>query len=162
MEINWAQLIGQIINIFVLVWLLNRFLYKPLLKIIDERNKKIKEGLELAKKNQQERQKIAELEKQKLAEAERRVMAIMQQAKQEAAKQAKQIIQQAQAKASQEAEKQRRLLLEELEQEKDKIKQETAELVVTVTEKILSDVLDQKQRQEIINKQLQRLKKVSW
>lgn len=41
MQINWFTVIAQIINFIVLVWLLKRFLYKPILKAIDEREKKI-------------------------------------------------------------------------------------------------------------------------
>jgi len=31
MEINWFTVIAQILNFFILVWLLKRFLYKPIL-----------------------------------------------------------------------------------------------------------------------------------
>jgi len=41
MEINWFTVIAQVINFFILVWLLKRFLYKPILKAIDERESKI-------------------------------------------------------------------------------------------------------------------------
>ena len=41
MQLNWFTVIAQIINFIVLVWLLKRFLYKPILKAIDEREKKI-------------------------------------------------------------------------------------------------------------------------
>ncbi len=41
MQINWFTVIAQIINFLVLVWLLKRFLYHPILKAIDEREKKI-------------------------------------------------------------------------------------------------------------------------
>lgn len=41
MEINWFTVIAQIINFLILVWLLKRFLYKPVLNAIDEREKKI-------------------------------------------------------------------------------------------------------------------------
>ena len=41
MKINWFTVIAQIINFLILVWLLKRFLYKPILKAIDEREKKI-------------------------------------------------------------------------------------------------------------------------
>jgi F-type H+-transporting ATPase subunit b len=41
MKINWFTVIAQIINFLILVWLLRRFLYKPVLKAIDEREKKI-------------------------------------------------------------------------------------------------------------------------
>ena len=41
MKINWFTVIAQAINFLILVWLLKRFLYKPILKAIDEREKKI-------------------------------------------------------------------------------------------------------------------------
>lgn len=41
MQINWFTVIAQIVNFIVLVWLLKRFLYKPILNAIDEREEKI-------------------------------------------------------------------------------------------------------------------------
>lgn len=41
MEINWFTVVAQVINFLILVWLLKRFLYKPILKAIDERENKI-------------------------------------------------------------------------------------------------------------------------
>ncbi|NDP22258.1 MAG: F0F1 ATP synthase subunit B [Paludibacter sp.] len=41
MQINWFTVIAQILNFFLLIWLLKRFLYKPILKAIDEREGKI-------------------------------------------------------------------------------------------------------------------------
>ena len=37
MLINWFTVVAQAINFFILVWLLKRFLYKPILDAIDER-----------------------------------------------------------------------------------------------------------------------------
>jgi F-type H+-transporting ATPase subunit b len=67
MKIDWFTVIAQIINFIILVWLLKRFLYKPILQAIDERENKIaaqikdaeskdamakKEQAEFAKKNE--------------------------------------------------------------------------------------------------------------
>jgi len=41
MNINWFTVIAQLINFLILVWLMRRFLYKPVLAAIDEREKKI-------------------------------------------------------------------------------------------------------------------------
>jgi F-type H+-transporting ATPase subunit b len=41
MQINWFTVIAQVLNFLILVWLLKRFLYKPILKAIDERENKI-------------------------------------------------------------------------------------------------------------------------
>lgn len=39
MKINWFTVIAQVINFLILVWLLRRFLYKPVLNAIAERGK---------------------------------------------------------------------------------------------------------------------------
>lgn len=45
MKINWFTVIAQVINFLVLVWLLKKFLYKPILNAINEREKKITDQL---------------------------------------------------------------------------------------------------------------------
>jgi len=68
MQINWFTVIAQLLNFVVLVWLLKRFLYKPILNAIDEREKKIAAQLKdaeakdtMAKKEQAEFSKKNEL-----------------------------------------------------------------------------------------------------
>lgn len=41
MNIDWFTVIAQIINFLILVWLLKRFLYQPILDAVDSREKKI-------------------------------------------------------------------------------------------------------------------------
>jgi F-type H+-transporting ATPase subunit b len=41
MPIDWFTVVAQVINFLILVWLLKRFLYKPILHAIDEREKGI-------------------------------------------------------------------------------------------------------------------------
>src|ERR1700733_6885035 len=41
MPINWFTVVAQAINFLILVWLLKRFLYKPILHAIDERERGI-------------------------------------------------------------------------------------------------------------------------
>jgi F-type H+-transporting ATPase subunit b len=45
MLIDWFTVVAQIINFLILVWLLKRFLYKPILNAIDAREKKIAKEL---------------------------------------------------------------------------------------------------------------------
>jgi F-type H+-transporting ATPase subunit b len=64
MQINWFTVIAQVINFLVLVWLMKKYLYKPILQAIDDREKKIASELadaktqkEAAKSEQDEFQK---------------------------------------------------------------------------------------------------------
>lgn len=70
MQINWFTVIAQIINFLVLVWLLKRFLYKPILKAIDEREKKIESQLKNADNKVVEAKKEQEEFKKKNEEFE--------------------------------------------------------------------------------------------
>lgn len=65
MEINWFTLIAQILNFFLLVWLLKRFLYKPILKAIDKRESNIVAQLNDAEAKKAEALKEREEFKQK-------------------------------------------------------------------------------------------------
>src|SRR5271163_2056642 len=57
MPINWFTVAAQAINFLILVWLLRRFLYKPILQAIDERAKWIATQLAEAEAKKAEAQK---------------------------------------------------------------------------------------------------------
>ncbi len=57
MLINWFTVLAQAINFLILVWLLKRFLYKPILHAIDEREKGIAAQLAQAEAKVAEAQK---------------------------------------------------------------------------------------------------------
>lgn len=46
MLIDWFTVIAQVVNFLILVWLLKRFLYKPILNAIDSREKRIAKKLD--------------------------------------------------------------------------------------------------------------------
>ena len=60
MLIDWITVWAQLVNFLVLVWLLHRFLFKPVLKAVEERGQKIRRELENANKQNQEAQKARE------------------------------------------------------------------------------------------------------
>lgn len=60
MKINWFTLIAQIINFLILVWLLKKFLYKPILNAVNDREQKIIDKI----KNAEARETIAQQEKE--------------------------------------------------------------------------------------------------
>ncbi|GLU57472.1 F0F1 ATP synthase subunit B family protein [Dyadobacter frigoris] len=61
MQIDWFTVIAQIINFFILVWLLRRFLYKPILSAIDDREKKIVGQIQDAENGKSDAKKEKEL-----------------------------------------------------------------------------------------------------
>jgi F-type H+-transporting ATPase subunit b len=99
MQVNWFTVIAQIINFIVLVWLLKRFLYKPILKAIDEREDKIaaqikdaeakdalakKEQAEFVKKNETFDKEKKELMDKAIAETKEERQKLLEDARNEA------------------------------------------------------------------------------
>ena len=68
--INWKLFLSQAFNFFILLLILRAFVYKPLLKIIKERNQKIKEGLQKAEEADIRLKEIDNIAKDKLKKAE--------------------------------------------------------------------------------------------
>ncbi len=54
MEINWFTFFAQIVNFSILVFVLQRLLYKPVIKAMERREKTIRDRLESAEQKQQE------------------------------------------------------------------------------------------------------------
>lgn len=68
MSVNWFTVAAQIVNFLILVWLLKRFLYKPVLTVMNKRQQKIKDELEqaatLAKTAEKEKKRYLALQEE--------------------------------------------------------------------------------------------------
>ncbi len=70
MEINWLTFTAQIINFLLLAWLLKRFLYKPVIRAMDEREQKIANRLAEASKAREEAEREIDVYRQQTEELE--------------------------------------------------------------------------------------------
>lgn len=68
--INWKLFLSQLVNFFILLFVLRAFVYKPFLLIIKERSKKIKEGLEKAEEASVRLKEVDIIAKNKLKQAD--------------------------------------------------------------------------------------------
>lgn len=58
MQLDWSTFLLEVINFLILVWLLKRFLYQPVLNIIEQRRQKIDAALDQATQAQQQAQAL--------------------------------------------------------------------------------------------------------
>lgn len=75
--IDWKLLLSQGVNFMILLSVLTYFLWKPLIKIIEERRKKIELGLEVGEKAAKKLAEIDEVKIRTLASAESRALLIL-------------------------------------------------------------------------------------
>lgn len=71
MELNWSTFILEIINFLVLVWILKRFLYRPVMNVIAQRQAAIQKTLTDAQALRREAQDLQEQYQNRLADWER-------------------------------------------------------------------------------------------
>lgn len=157
MSIKWYQLLFQLINFGVLIFVLNRFLYQPILKIIELRNKKIEDSIKAAEETLKEKAKIEIIKKKVVEEAEKEAVKIVEQAKSQADKTSKKIIEAAKMQAEQEVNKKFQLMQEKLAEQEEKIKIEITDLVIKTTTQLLKNALTPTEQKSVIDKEIKKL-----
>lgn len=152
--INLPGLIAQIINFSLLIVALYFFLYKPVLKMLDQRAKRIKDSLEQADRVRQESAQAEEQLKAQLEEARLEGRTIVAQAtavadrvKDEARGQAEAEADAIVARAKAEIERERAEALEAL-------RRDFAELTVAAAGRVINASLDARQHQRLIDEVL--------
>ncbi|MBN1879669.1 F0F1 ATP synthase subunit B [bacterium] len=83
MLIDWFTVAAQVLNFLILVWLMKRFLYKPILHAIDDREKRIAKELANADKKMAEAQKERDEFQHKNDEFDQQYIELMSKAKDE-------------------------------------------------------------------------------
>lgn len=71
MELNWSTFALEILNFLVLVWILKRFLYKPVLNVIAQRRARIEQTRSESERLKSEAQSLRERYESRLADWER-------------------------------------------------------------------------------------------
>lgn len=83
MQLDWTTFIFEIINFLVLIWILQHFLYKPVLAVIARRQAEINDTLQQAQQLQAEAEQLQTQYKNRLAEWEDEKQAARQSLNQE-------------------------------------------------------------------------------
>ena len=150
-------LAAQVVNFLILLFLLKKFLYRPILNVLETRKERIAQSLKQAEEIEKRLTEISEEEQKRILkaasegekiikEAQDSRLAIIDEAKKEAEVVARRI--------SEEAETRGQLELEKMEQQ---IKEHLAELVVGGLKAVTGKVLTEKEKKEIVDKEVKNL-----
>ena len=143
MLINWFTVLAQIVNFLILIYLLKRFLYGPIIRAMQERERKIAAAMEQAGNAREEAEKRAvelEEEKQALQEAREGLLA-------EAKEQVREWRERTLRDSRREVEKLRQAWMDRLNQDKqvflEKLKHQVAGQVMRISDEALQDLADE-------------------
>ena len=150
----------QLINIGVLLFVLTKFLYKPVLKILDQRADKIDKGLLAAQQNLEAKEQIEQYTKEAQIKAEKQAQKVIDEAKAEAKKIGDEMIAKAKLDAQAAAAKEESAAKARLLEEEKAMTRRLSDLIIMTTKSLLKDALKQEHQQEIINYQISNLSKL--
>nr|VFK09176.1 MAG: F-type H+-transporting ATPase subunit b [Candidatus Kentron sp. LPFa] len=152
-----ATLIGQIIVFGVLVWFIKQFLWEPILHVLDDREKRITDGLAAARRGHHEKELADRRAKEVIRDARERAGSIISQAR----KQADEIREE--SKGSARAEGERLIaaahieIAQEMNRAKEQLRQEVLEITLAGVEQVLMRKVDLSMHNEIFEKLAKKL-----
>ncbi|MEE9367145.1 MAG: F0F1 ATP synthase subunit B [Dehalococcoidales bacterium] len=153
--INVPVLLAQIVNVVILLVVLYFVAYKPVMRMLDQRSKRIKDSMEQADAIKEQAARAEEEVKKQLAaagkEGQKRIA--------QAAQAGEEIREKTKQSARQEAEALIARARGEIQRERDEaiseLRKEVADLTITAAEKVIDRSLDKKAHRELIDKVLE-------
>lgn len=156
MNIN-ATLLAQAIVMIVFVAICWRYIYPPILAVMQEREKKISDGLEAAKKADDSLEEAKLAFEKELDQAKSEAAVILEKANTRAS----QIVNDATSKADIEAEKIMASASTAVENEtnkaKEELRQQMSDIIINTTQKILDAEISKEKHEDLLKKAAQEL-----
>lgn len=157
MPIDWFTVTAQIINFLILVWLLKRFLYQPILDGIDAREHKISSVLSNAETQKKSAEDLEAQYKEKLTNIDAERSTIIELAKAEAQKATLAALQDAKAQADALSIKRTNALNTEIQILQNEVIDKSVKEVFALSRKVISELADQQLQDKMFDKLLSHL-----
>jgi F-type H+-transporting ATPase subunit b len=154
-HIDWKLIIAQLVNFAIVLFVLKRFAYAPMLKLMNDRSDKIEKGILDAENAGAKLTEIVEKEKAVLVEARKQAQEIVSKAEVVAVKNKEEIVVEAKAQAEKILADSAKKIEQEKNQMLAEVKGQIAELVISATSKIVDMNIDGEKDKDLINKVLQ-------
>lgn len=151
-HIETNLLIAQFVNFAIVLFVLWKFAYKPILKTLNDRTKKIEKGMKDAENAGKKLEEISQKEKEVLHKAKMEAQEIIKKAEDTAKKDAQNISDEAKAQTEKMIADAKKVIEQEKTKMISEVKSEIAGLVVSATEKVIHEKLDETKDKELIEK----------
>jgi F-type H+-transporting ATPase subunit b len=143
-------LIAQMVNFGILFFVLYKFAYKPILKILDQRRERIEKSLEQAKEIEERTKQLQEDINKQMATAKKQGEAIIMEAKEIGERSRNEILIRTNQEVSTMLEKAKVDIRAEKENMMTDIRDYIVKTSIIIVEKILRDKLDEKTKEQLV------------
>lgn len=156
MNINMT-LISQMITFLLFIWFTMKFVWPPISKAMEDREKRIADGLAAAEEGQRKLTDAQQEAADALARAKTQATELLEQANQRT----EQMVEEARNTAREEGQRQLELAKAEIDQQvqsvRKQLREETGKLALALSEKVLEAKLDQEADQAILKQLLEEI-----
>ncbi|HEY2995154.1 MAG TPA: F0F1 ATP synthase subunit B [Methylomirabilota bacterium] len=144
------SLIVQVVNFLILLFILQRLLYKPFLAKMEERTSTIQKALDEAKAARAEAARQLEENESRLRAAYAEAAAVREQALKEAAEESRKHVEAAQAQSRKMVEDTKAQLETEVRRAREELRREVSDLAIAVAEKLVHKSLHEDDHRRIV------------
>ena len=159
MEINGLQILFQIINFGVVFGAVSFLLYKPVIKVLDDRAKKMAEGEKAANESLRERDELEVMKKKTKTQAEKDAAKLLEKAQEEAKELKSTLTKEVKAEIKEMKEKEMKKWEAEKEGMKKDIESQVTKMSLAIASKVLGTEIDKKGHVSLINSSIKELEK---
>lgn len=161
MQIDWLTVAAQWINFLILMWLLRRFLYQPIVRAMDKRQQAIAASVQTAEREMRKAAREADNYRRKQAELEAHRSALMAEAKQAANSEREKLARQARVEFEALSQQWRQDLAREKTEFQSQLRHELGRLVTDAARKAVLDLTGRELEQALFDNFLSRLNALS-
>lgn len=149
-----SLLLAQVVNFAIIVFVLQKLLYKPVLEMLEKRKKKIEEGLAYTAQMQGEMEKLDQKKAKVLEAAKKEANEIVAEARKTAKDEEKRILAEAHEAAEAIIAKGRAETEHQKEEMMKDVRKESVDLAVSMARRLLSGVMNAETQHTVLKKHI--------
>ncbi|MDO8549980.1 MAG: F0F1 ATP synthase subunit B [Ignavibacteria bacterium] len=158
-DVNPGLIIWTVVTFIILLFILKRVAWKPILSALDQRETAIKDSLEKAEKAKEEAQKVLQENQASLLKAEEESKKIIEQSRQYAEKLKDQMIKESKEQAQKIVDDASAQIDQKKEAAFNELKTKVAEIAIQAAEKILHENLDKDSHKKLVDRYIEDITK---
>jgi F-type H+-transporting ATPase subunit b len=157
LEINPGLIVWTIISFIILVAILGKYAWKPIINALGEREDKIRNALEQADRARSEAAELLKKNEENMARAEVEFQRMLREGKEMAEKVKQEIVGKARQQAQQELDRATAEIQRNVDSARQQLRTEVADLAIQAAEKILDESLDAQKQKKVVDSFLSQL-----
>ena len=157
--LDMKLIVAQAVNFVLLLIILHRLAYKPILGMLEKRADTIDKSLKQAKKIEEELQRTEEDRKKEMTKAREEYRALVAEAEETGKQKKEEMAKEAKRKTEEIITRAKEEIRNEKEKSVREARQEIADLAIEISKKIIGRNIDEEKEKELVKESLEKMEK---